>query len=43
MKVLFSNNLPFFLAQGGARTLLDSFMGELAGLGLEVEREGRQN
>ena len=39
MKVLFSNNLPFFLAHGGTQTLLESLMRELANLGVEVEPE----
>lgn len=39
MKVLFSNNLPFFLAHGGTQTLLESLMRELASLGVEVEPE----
>jgi glycosyltransferase involved in cell wall biosynthesis len=39
MKVLFSNNLPFFLAHGGTQTLLESLMRELAALGVEVEPE----
>src|ERR1700722_11224464 len=39
MKVLFSNNLPFFLAHGGTQTLLEALMRELAGLGVEVEPE----
>jgi glycosyltransferase involved in cell wall biosynthesis len=39
MKVLFSSNLPFFLAHGGAQTLTESLMRELAGLSVEVEPE----
>jgi glycosyltransferase involved in cell wall biosynthesis len=39
MKVLFFNNLPFFLAHGGAQTLTEVLMRELAGLGVEVEPE----
>jgi glycosyltransferase involved in cell wall biosynthesis len=39
MKVLFSNNLPFFLAHGGTQTLLESLMRELANLGVGVEPE----
>lgn len=39
MKVLFSNSLPFFLAHGGTQTLLESLMGELANLGVNVEPE----
>jgi glycosyltransferase involved in cell wall biosynthesis len=39
VKVLFSNSLPFFLAHGGTQTLLESLMGELSNLGVEVEPE----
>jgi glycosyltransferase involved in cell wall biosynthesis len=37
VKVLFSFNLPFFLAHGGAQTLVESIMRELPSLGVEVE------
>lgn len=37
MKVLFSHTLPFFLAHGGAQTLIEALMRELTGLGVEVE------
>ena len=39
MKVIFSHNLPFFLAHGGMQTLSESLMREIAGLGVEVETE----
>ncbi|MBO4715630.1 MAG: glycosyltransferase, partial [Verrucomicrobia bacterium] len=39
MKVIFSHNLPFFLAHGGMQTLSESLMREIAGLGVEVEQE----
>jgi len=39
MKVLFSNNLPFFLAHGGTQTLMEAVMRELSNLGVEVEPE----
>jgi len=39
MKVLFSSSPPFFLAHGGAQTLVEAVMRELAGLGVEVEPE----
>ena len=39
MKVLFSVNLPFFLAHGGVQTLTEALMRELANLGVEVEPE----
>jgi glycosyltransferase involved in cell wall biosynthesis len=39
MKILFSYNFPFFLAHGGAQTLVEAVMRELAGLGMEVEPE----
>lgn len=37
MKVLFSHTLPFFLAHGGAQTLIEALMRELANLGVTVE------
>lgn len=37
MKVLFSHTLPFFLAHGGAQTLIEALMREVANLGVEVE------
>jgi glycosyltransferase involved in cell wall biosynthesis len=37
MKVLFFNNLPFFLAHGGIQTLTEALMRALAGRGVEVE------
>lgn len=46
MKVLFSHTLPFFLAHGGAQTLIEALMRELANEGVEVEPvrwwDGRQ-
>jgi glycosyltransferase involved in cell wall biosynthesis len=39
MKVLFSQNLPFFLAHGGTQTFVESLMRELPELGIEVEPE----
>ncbi len=39
IKVLFSNNLPFFLAHGGIQTLTEALMRELKALGVEVEPE----
>jgi len=39
MKILFSHSQPFFLAHGGAQTLLEALMRELAGLGVDVEPE----
>ncbi len=39
MKVLFSISLPFFLAHGGTKTLMESLMRELKLLGVEVEQE----
>jgi glycosyltransferase involved in cell wall biosynthesis len=39
IKVLFSNNLPFFLAHGGTQTLIEALMRELTALGVEVEPE----
>lgn len=39
MKVIFSHNLPFFLAHGGMQTLSENLMREIAGLGVEVEQE----
>jgi glycosyltransferase involved in cell wall biosynthesis len=37
MKVLFSHPLPFFLAHGGAQTLIEALMRELSNLGVTVE------
>ncbi len=37
MKVLFSHTLPFFLAHGGAQTLIEALMRELSNLGVNVE------
>lgn len=37
MKVLFSHTLPFFLAHGGAQTLIEALMREIANLGVTVE------
>lgn len=37
MKVLFSLSLPFFLAHGGATTLIQSLWREIAELGVDVE------
>lgn len=39
MKVIFSHNLPFFLAHGGMQTLSEALMREITGLGVEVEPE----
>src|SRR5215475_8108291 len=37
MKSIFYCNFPFFLAHGGAQTLIESLMREIAALGVEVE------
>lgn len=37
MKVLFSHSLPFALAHGGAQTLIEALMREVANLGVTVE------
>jgi len=39
MRVLFSNNVPFFLAHGGTQTLIESLMRELSALGVTAEPE----
>jgi glycosyltransferase involved in cell wall biosynthesis len=39
MKVIFSHNIPFYLAHGGQQTLIQALMRELALLGIDVQPE----
>lgn len=39
MRIIFSHNIPYFLAHGGSQTVIDGVMRELAALGEQVEHE----
>src|ERR1700677_1685946 len=39
MKVIFSCDMPFFLAHGGSQTLIEALLRELKALGVEAEPE----